>query len=90
MYVRKVRRKCGVRGCRHTTSFAISLTSEVGRSVIICEDCLRKASAELGMVPAEPEAAAGAEEFICPHCGQVCKSEIGLQKHIAAKHKEQA
>lgn len=31
-----------------------------------------------------------ASEFVCPHCGQVCKSELGLQKHIAAKHKDLA
>lgn len=31
-----------------------------------------------------------ASEFVCPHCGQICKSELGLQKHIAAKHKDLA
>ena len=26
--------------------------------------------------------------FTCPHCGQVCKTALGLQKHIDAKHKD--
>jgi hypothetical protein len=47
--------------------------------------------------PAEAEAEAPAEaetpveseaEFKCPHCGQICKSELGLQRHIEAKHKD--
>ena len=45
MYTRKVKRKCGVRGCRNTVSYALSKTREMGNSVIICADCL-KASLE--------------------------------------------
>ena len=41
MRVRKIRRKCGVRGCRNTESFMISRTHEVGNSVIICKKCLQ-------------------------------------------------
>ena len=41
MYTRKVKRKCGVRGCRNTVSYALSKTREMGNSVIICEDCLK-------------------------------------------------
>ena len=43
MYVKKVKRKCNVRGCRCTDSFAISLSREVGNTVIICKSCLGKA-----------------------------------------------
>ena len=43
MYVRKVKRKCLVRGCRNTDSFAISQTREVGNTVIICKSCLSSA-----------------------------------------------
>lgn len=43
MYVRKVRRRCGVRNCKTLDSYAISRTREAGQSVIICEDCLREA-----------------------------------------------
>ena len=42
MYARTVRRKCGVRGCKNTKSFSISLTREAGNSVIICESCLKE------------------------------------------------
>jgi len=136
MYVRRVKRKCGVRGCKHTDSYAISLTSEVGNTVIACKECLLKAfkaieSGQIGanapkkktsvpplffnagaVSPAEdiheeesfttdnsallqqqeaPAEDIHEEEFyVCPHCGQVCKSELGLQKHIAAKHKDEA
>lgn len=40
MYATKIKRKCGVRGCRNTDCFAISETRESGNSVIICRDCL--------------------------------------------------
>lgn len=43
MYVKKLRRKCGVRGCRKIETFAISRTREAGNSVIICRDCLEEA-----------------------------------------------
>ena len=39
---------------------------------------------------AEATPPADAEAFVCPHCGQVCKSESGLRSHIAAKHKDLA
>ena len=99
MYIRKVKRKCNVRGCRCTDSYAISLVREVGNSVIICKSCLAQGLAAIEAVeePVLPKADAPVEEttppsdadFKCPHCGQICKSELGLQKHIAAKHKEQ-
>lgn len=40
MYVRQVKRKCNVRGCKNTECFAISQTREVGNTVIICKSCL--------------------------------------------------
>ena len=44
MYVRKIRRKCGNRGCRNTSNvYAISKAREMGNSIIVCEDCLREA-----------------------------------------------
>ena len=43
MFVRQVKRKCGVRGCKSTDCFAISRTREVGNTVIICKSCLGKA-----------------------------------------------
>ena len=145
MYFRKIKRKCRVRGCRCTESYAISLASEVGNTVIICKSCLEKALKAIeegkpepekkkpsgipslffnGVLKAEPAEAEPIEvtepliddmddvsglieddgifepsdaepievtepsEFVCPHCGQVCKTALGLQKHIDAKHKD--
>ena len=147
MYVKKLKRKCSVRGCKNTDTFAISLTREVGNTVIICKSCLGKALGAIDDIQPEPEVRVShteapalffnnavrkdvAEEpealapqepqqeppaddgsgaptesgtsdatatppaetsaIVCPHCGQVCKSELGLQKHIAAKHKDLA
>lgn len=142
MYAKKVKRKCGVRGCKNINCFHISLTREIGNSVIICKSCLekgikavddikpipdarvhyseapplffndvKKTNTEVAEVPTQEEKPAeeaqapqtepstdtdvdtppqDASEFVCPHCGQVCKTELGLQKHIAAKHKDLA
>lgn len=54
MYVRRVKRKCNVRGCGNTDSFAISRTREAGNSVIICKDCLTAALAATDEI--EPDA----------------------------------
>jgi hypothetical protein len=43
MYIKKIKRICGVRGCKNTDSFALSKTREMGNSVIICKDCLKDA-----------------------------------------------
>lgn len=43
MYVKQVKRKCNVRGCKNTDCFAISRTREVGNTIIACKDCLRDA-----------------------------------------------
>ena len=43
MFVKGVKRKCSVRGCKNTDCFAISCTREVGNTVIICKSCLGKA-----------------------------------------------
>jgi hypothetical protein len=127
MYVKKLKRKCSVRGCKNTDTFAISLSSEVGGQVIICKSCLeagckavsdykespnkRKPAAppalfihnepttpaettepveETQAEPTEPATPPADGEYVCPHCGQVCKSELGLLKHIQAKHKDKA
>ena len=43
MYAKKLKRRCGVRGCKNTVSYNISRSRELGYSVIICEDCLKDA-----------------------------------------------
>ena len=53
MNIRKVKRICGVRGCKNTDSFMISRTREVGNSVIICPECLKEGLKAVGdYVPA--------------------------------------
>lgn len=145
MYVKKLRRKCSVRGCSNTDTYSISHSSEAGNTVIICKSCLGKALNAIDEAPYEPQTRvahqdapslslhkpkkavvakaqeaepsfadvieavadavdtnaaetstedstatppADAPEFVCPHCGQVCKSELGLRSHINAKHKD--
>lgn len=52
MNIRKVRRKCSVRGCKNTDCFAISKVNEVGNSVIICDSCLKEGlEAVSGYIP---------------------------------------
>lgn len=43
MYVKKIKRICGVRGCKNTDVFAISKSRDMGNSVIACRDCLKEA-----------------------------------------------
>lgn len=45
MYVKKIKRKCGVRGCKNTESYAISKSREMGNSIIACKECLMEALA---------------------------------------------
>ena len=42
-YVKKIKRKCGVRGCKNTESYAISKSREMGNSIIVCRECLIEA-----------------------------------------------
>lgn len=43
MFVKKIKRICGVRGCKNTDVFAISKSRDMGNSVIACKDCLKEA-----------------------------------------------
>lgn len=43
MYIRKVKRRCGIRSCKNTECFAVSRTREAGNTVIICKSCLQSA-----------------------------------------------
>lgn len=63
MYAKKIKRKCGVRGCRNTVSYAISKSREMGNSIIACKECLAEALAEIELKYAPPvEAPAEAVE----------------------------
>ncbi len=43
MYVKRLKRKCNVRGCKNTDTYAISKTREMGNSIIACKSCLLEA-----------------------------------------------
>ena len=47
MYVKKLKRKCGVKGCKNTESYAISKSREMGNSIIACKECLVEALATI-------------------------------------------
>ena len=93
---KKVKRKCNVRGCRHTDSYSISHYREGGNTVIICKDCLKEAlnaiegpkDKELEMpenvkpeIPADDQSTE-MDGLICPKCGREYKSEPAYKKHI--------
>ena len=44
MQIKKVKRICGVRGCKNTHNvYALSRSREMGNSVIMCRDCMKDA-----------------------------------------------
>lgn len=47
MNIKKLRRICDVRGCRNRETYSIVKKGGTGMSVIICEECLREAIAEI-------------------------------------------
>ena len=47
MFVKRIKRVCGVRGCKNTDVFAISKSKDMGNSVIACKDCLKEALASI-------------------------------------------
>lgn len=62
MYVRRVKRKCGVRGCTSTESYSISHSSEAGNTIIICKSCLGKALNAIDEEPHEPQSRVAHED----------------------------
>lgn len=44
MYLRKVKRKCSVRGCKNTQAYSVSKTREAGNSIIMCKQCMDEAA----------------------------------------------
>ena len=84
MNVKKIKRKCGVRGCKNTESFIISKTREMGGSVIMCRKCLAEAS-KAAEGYAEPEKVKKASKPLFPHP----KSEATLSSDIDVEPKPQ-
>ena len=73
MNVKKIKRKCGVRGCKNTASFVISKTREMGGSVIMCRECMVEALKSTEEY-VEPEKVKKAPKPLFPHP----KSEVTL------------
>lgn len=47
MNVKKIKRKCGVRGCKNIDNvYIISKTREMSNSLILCSECMKSALAE--------------------------------------------
>lgn len=62
MYAKKLRRKCGVRGCRSFDTYAIAYSREGGNSVVICKKCLKEGLEAVEAVKdgaVQPKATAG-------------------------------
>ena len=60
MNVKKIKRKCGVKGCRNTETYTISKVRDFGDTVLICESCLKEsleAIKNYGKEPPKKEAA---------------------------------
>ncbi|MCK9477988.1 MAG: hypothetical protein M0R40_00615 [Firmicutes bacterium] len=47
MNIKKLKRRCMVRGCKSVDTYAISQTREAGNSVIVCKSCLESALKEM-------------------------------------------
>ena len=43
IHVKRIKRICGVRGCKNIVTYSVSRYSEGGNSVIICKECLKGA-----------------------------------------------
>ncbi len=84
MNVKKIKRKCGVRGCKNTASFVISKTREMGGSIIMCRECMADAlKSTEGYV--EPEKVKKAPKPLFPHP----KSEVTLSSVADVEPKPQ-
>ena len=66
MYIKKLKRKCSVRGCKNTECFAISRSRELGNSIIICKSCLQEALVAVDENPVETKLNISALEASAP------------------------
>ena len=67
MFIKKFKKKCGVRGCKNTQNvFLISQRREMGNTVAICRDCLKEALSSTDNYT-EPEKVKREEKPLFPH-----------------------
>lgn len=79
MYVKRAKRKCGVRGCHNTVSFSVSRTREIGNTVVICAECAKMVTEAIP----EYEKTAPKKQFLSappPLFGNVPKKETEEKK----------
>lgn len=67
MFIKKFKKKCGVRGCKNTHNvFLISQRREMGNTVAICRDCMKEALASTDNYT-EPVKVKKEEKPLFPH-----------------------
>lgn len=90
MNIKKIRRKCMVRGCSNKETYTVSKNREMGNSIIICRDCAEKILDEIrkkelpeAVPETKAEEAPEAKEtaFVCSKCGKEYQSASSLKRH---------
>lgn len=67
MFIKKFKKKCGVRGCKNTSNvFLISQRREMGNTVAICRDCMKEALTSTDNYK-EPEKVKREDKPLFPH-----------------------
>ena len=90
MNIKKIRRKCMVRGCSNKDTYTVSKNREMGNSVIICRDCAEKILHEIQqsedqtlatMTAPEQEQTQDDPVYQCAKCGKTYQSAAALKRH---------
>ena len=78
MFIKKIKKKCGVRGCKNISDvFIISRRREMGNTVAICRQCMADAlKATDGYF--EPKKPKAVSKPLCPHPELKVKSDVTL------------
>ena len=89
MNVRKIKKKCMVKGCRNVDTYTISKIRDYGNSVLICPECLQSAlkAIKSGSSSGEPKQQPTPDEpLFYNHLTQLPQpQEAVAEKHICSK-----
>lgn len=78
MYVKKIKRKCGVRGCNNISDvFVISRRREMGNTVVMCRNCMAEALKDTEGY-AEPKKIKKVSTSLFPHPELVVKQDVAM------------